>query len=172
MGPDRCVIAYGTYFFEMANIGKPFENSVILGAVGLVAIIVNTAIITKVGRRRVFICNGLLICAVSQLFTAVAYTKSPGTKATGQAIVGLAVLYLIGYNVRNPFHIVKVSPSRIDGLTKRITGYGGKLCVDVRRRAVYTAPPLPHFRSRHGHSLLLSVADNLYRAVFHQPRLA
>lgn len=102
----------------MANIGKPFENSVILGAVGLVAILVNTAVITKVGRRRVFITTGLLICAIAQLFTAVAYTRSPGTKSTGQAIVGLAVLYLIGYNVRISLDPANIDPARADALMK------------------------------------------------------
>lgn len=31
------MIAYGTYFFEMAGVGKPFENAVILVTVGVVA---------------------------------------------------------------------------------------------------------------------------------------
>ena len=47
------MIAYGTYFFTMAGIGKPFENAVILVAVGVVAIIINTLVITRWGRRRV-----------------------------------------------------------------------------------------------------------------------
>jgi len=34
------MIAYGTYFFEMAGVGKPFENAVILVTVGVVAMYV------------------------------------------------------------------------------------------------------------------------------------
>lgn len=43
------MIAYGTYFFEMARVGNAFENSCILSALGVVAIIVNSCIITKYG---------------------------------------------------------------------------------------------------------------------------
>ncbi|KUI57776.1 putative glucose transporter rco-3 [Cytospora mali] len=92
------MIAYGTYFFEMANIGNSFENSCILVAVGVVAILINSAVVTHIGRRRVFLIIGLLICGLSQLLTAVVYTVQPATESTGRAIVGLAVIYIMGYN--------------------------------------------------------------------------
>lgn len=90
--------AYGTYFFEIANIGQSFENSCILTAVGVVAILVNSAVITHIGRRRVFLMIGMFICGLTQLLTAVVYTIAPGTTSTGRAIVGLAVVYIVGYN--------------------------------------------------------------------------
>lgn len=43
------MIAYGTYFFEMAGIGNAFENSCILTALGVVAVIANSFIITRYG---------------------------------------------------------------------------------------------------------------------------
>ncbi|CCC11189.1 hypothetical protein SMACR_03895 [Sordaria macrospora] len=92
------MIAYGTYFFKMAGIGKPFENHVMLTSLGVVAILANSAMITHFGRRRVFLINGLILCGVAQLLTAVIYTVKPGTKSTGQAIVALAVIYILGYN--------------------------------------------------------------------------
>lgn len=92
--------AYGTYFFEIAGIGQSFENACILTAVGVVAILINSAVITHIGRRRVFLMIGMFICGLTQLLSAVVYTVSPGTVSTGRAIVGLAVLYIVGYNVR------------------------------------------------------------------------
>lgn len=83
----------------MANIGNSFENSCILVAVGVIAILINSAVVTHIGRRRVFLVVGLFICGLSQLLTAVVYTVNPGTKSTGRAIVGLAVVYILGYNV-------------------------------------------------------------------------
>ncbi|KAK4187695.1 general substrate transporter [Podospora australis] len=85
------MIAYGTYFFQMADIGQPFENSCILISVGVVAILINSAVVTHFGRRRVFLVSGLILCGISQLLVAIVYTVSPGTESTGQAIVGLSV---------------------------------------------------------------------------------
>ncbi|KAH8761343.1 putative maltose permease [Hyaloscypha sp. PMI_1271] len=92
------MISYGTYFFQMAKVGSPFMNSCILTAVGVVVIIINSCIITKWGRRRVFLVNGMLICGLCQLIVAAVYNTHPGTLATGKAIVGISVLYIMGYN--------------------------------------------------------------------------
>ena len=69
----------------MANVGSPFMNSCILTAVGVVIIIINSCIITKWGRRRVFLINGMLICGLCQLIVAAIYNTHPGTLATGKA---------------------------------------------------------------------------------------
>lgn len=101
ISPDHGLIptlAYGTYFFEMAGVGSPFENSCILTGVGVVAIIINTLVITKFGRRRFFLITGLVICGFIQLAVSIVYTVAPGTKAAGKAIVALGVLYIVGYN--------------------------------------------------------------------------
>jgi hypothetical protein len=86
----------------MANVGNAFENSCILTAVGVVAILINIALITHIGRRRLFLTTGLVICGFSQLIIAAVYTVHPGTKSTGRAIVGLSMVFILGYNVRNP----------------------------------------------------------------------
>jgi MFS transporter, SP family, sugar:H+ symporter len=88
----------GTYFFAMAGVGKAFENSVILVAVGVVAIIINTCVITRWGRRRVFLVSGLLLCGVVQLIIAALYTVNPTSPSTLKAIVGLTIVYIMGYN--------------------------------------------------------------------------
>ncbi|KAF2462271.1 putative maltose permease [Lineolata rhizophorae] len=92
------MIAYGTYFFEMAHVGNAFENSCILNGVGVAAILINQAVVTHVGRRRVFLMIGMAICGFCQLIVAVVYDKEPGTVSTGKVIVGLGVLYIVGYN--------------------------------------------------------------------------
>ena len=83
----------------MAGITNAFQNSVILTTLGVFAIILNSAVITHIGRRRVFLVTGLLLCGLAQLLTAVIYTINPGTESTGKGIVGLAVIYILGYNV-------------------------------------------------------------------------
>ncbi len=83
----------------MAGITNAFQNSVILTTLGVVAIIVNSAVITHIGRRRVFLVSGLTICGIAQLITAIIYTVNPGSEATGKGIVALAVIYILGYNV-------------------------------------------------------------------------
>ncbi|KAE8447058.1 hypothetical protein EG329_011193 [Mollisiaceae sp. DMI_Dod_QoI] len=92
------MISYGTYFFEMAGIDNAFQNSCILTAAGVFIILVNSAIITKFGRRRIFLSVGMILCGLCQLIIAAVYTVHPGTKSTGRVIVGVSVLYILGYN--------------------------------------------------------------------------
>lgn len=92
------MIAYGTYFFEMANVGNAFENSCILTGVGVAALLATALLITKFGRRRVMMISGFILCGISQLVIAVVYTVHPNTESSGKALVGLSILYIIGYN--------------------------------------------------------------------------
>ncbi|KAI0195474.1 general substrate transporter, partial [Astrocystis sublimbata] len=92
------VISYGTYFFEMANVGNAFENSCILTGTGVAALLINALIITKYGRRRAMMLSGFFICGLTQLLMAILYTLSPGTPSTGKAIVALSVIYIAAYN--------------------------------------------------------------------------
>lgn len=92
------VISYGTYFFEMANVGNAFENSCILTGTGVAALLFNALVITKYGRRRVMMMSGFVVCGLSQLIMAIVYTIEPGTPKTGKVIVGLSVIYIVAYN--------------------------------------------------------------------------
>lgn len=83
----------------MAGIGQPFENACILNGVAIIAILLNCALITRYGRRRVVLTIGLIVCGLTQLLIAVVYHASPGETSTGQAVVALTVLYLFGFNV-------------------------------------------------------------------------
>ncbi|KAG8625853.1 hypothetical protein KVT40_006254 [Elsinoe batatas] len=92
------IIAYGTYFFQMANVGKPFENAVILTSIGVFAILVNSAVVTKFGRRRVFLMTGLSLCGLFQLIIAVIYTVRPNDSRAAKSLVGLTCVYMVAYN--------------------------------------------------------------------------
>lgn len=82
----------------MAGVGDPFQNSIILVAVGVFAMAVNTCIITRWGRRRVFLINGLILCGIVQLTTAAIYDAQPRNKAVLKSVVGLSVIYIVGFN--------------------------------------------------------------------------
>jgi len=92
------MLAYGTYFFEMAGVGKPFQNSVILTAVGVLAMLINMMIITRYGRRRVFLTWGLVLCGVLQLIIAAIFDAKPRNQSVLQAVVGLSVVYIYSFN--------------------------------------------------------------------------
>ncbi|KAF2015082.1 general substrate transporter [Aaosphaeria arxii CBS 175.79] len=92
------MIAYGTYFFEMAHVGNAFQNTCILTAVGVVVIIINSCVISKIGRRRVFLMIGMTVCAISQFIVAAVYHVKPNTVGTGKVIIAMSVIYICGYN--------------------------------------------------------------------------
>jgi hypothetical protein len=70
----------------------------VLSCIGIIAIIANSLIIVKYGRRRVLLITGLLLCGILQLIIAIVYNKKPGTKDTGRVIVALSCLYMFSYN--------------------------------------------------------------------------
>ena len=91
----------------MAHVANPFGMSCVLSTLGLVAILINSAIVVRYGRRRVLLLSGLTVCGILQLITAVTYDKNPGTKATGKVLVALACLYMMSYNVSlRPRHLL------------------------------------------------------------------
>ena len=94
------MIAYGTYFFEMAGVGNAFENSCILSGVGVAAILVCVAIMPRFGRRRRFLTTSLIICGFTQLIVAIVYTKRDPAKPemTGKLIVAFSIIYIVAYN--------------------------------------------------------------------------
>ncbi|KAI1637835.1 putative maltose permease [Biscogniauxia mediterranea] len=92
------VISYGTYFFEMANVGNAFENSCILTGVGVAALLANSFLITRFGRRRVMMILGFTFCGLSQLVMAVVYTVEPNTERSGKILVGMSVVYIVAYS--------------------------------------------------------------------------
>ncbi|KAH7143447.1 general substrate transporter [Dactylonectria macrodidyma] len=92
------IIAYKAYFFAMAQVEDPFAMSNVLSTAGLVAIIINSLIVVRYGRRRVLLTNGLIISGCFQLIIAVTYDHNPGTITTGKVLVALSCLYMTSYN--------------------------------------------------------------------------
>lgn len=92
------LIAYKQYFLTMAKVSNPFGMSNILSCIGIIAILANSLIIVKFGRRRVLLMTGLILCGCLQLIIACVYHAQPGTKSTGVIIVALSCLYMFSYN--------------------------------------------------------------------------
>ncbi|KAI1102418.1 general substrate transporter [Jackrogersella minutella] len=92
------IISYKAYFFTMAKVANPFAMGCVLSAIGLLAIVLNSLIVVRYGRRRVLLMCGLGICGILQLIIAVMYDKNPGAKATGEVLVALSCLYMMSYN--------------------------------------------------------------------------
>lgn len=165
--------AYKAYFFAMAHVSNPFGMSCILSTMGLVAILINSSIVVRYGRRRVLLLSGLIFCGILQLIIAVVYDKQPGTKTTGKVIVALVCLYMMSYNVR-PFFRPSPFPALAYGISNTFTGRLGNdsiLRLVVGWRTPHPTPTKPHVRSRGRHRLPGCLAHHLHRAVLYQPGL-
>ncbi|KAF4452834.1 hypothetical protein F53441_4388 [Fusarium austroafricanum] len=92
------IIAYKAYFFAMADVQDPFAMSNVLSMAGMLAIIMNAFIVVRYGRRRVLLLCGLLIAGFFQLIIAIVYDRKPGAIVTGQVLVALSCLYMVGFN--------------------------------------------------------------------------
>ena len=153
--------AYGTYFFLMANVGKPFENSCILQAVGLAAILANSILSPKIGRRRVCLVTGLLICGAAMVIMAAVYQKNPLASATGKLVIAMTMIHMVSYSVR--FSLER------NILFQRLTCLGNyrSICLGIWRRASFSASPLLHFRGCVCRGVLLRLAYNFYCPLLH-----
>ncbi|KAK3378970.1 general substrate transporter [Lasiosphaeria ovina] len=81
------MLAFGTYFFAIAGIGKPFENSVIFIAVSVLSVLINSAVVTRFGYRRTMMI--LVIAAV--------WHARPFPSSSGSVVVALSVIYMFFY---------------------------------------------------------------------------
>jgi SP family sugar:H+ symporter-like MFS transporter len=84
----------------MAQVGNPFENTCILTAVGVFAILICVVIMPRYGRRRIFLTTSLIVCGFCQLIVAAVWTTRDPTEVrkTGRIIVGMSVIYIVSYN--------------------------------------------------------------------------
>ncbi|KXX80313.1 putative glucose transporter rco-3 [Madurella mycetomatis] len=92
------IIAYKAYFLGMSKVANPFGMSNILSAMGILAIIFNSLIVVRYGRRRVILMIGLGLCGILQLIAAIVYDKQPDTTSTGKVLVALTCIYMMSYN--------------------------------------------------------------------------
>lgn len=123
----------------MAGIGDPFENACVNIAVGAAALILNTALITKYGRRRVCLMLGLFLCGATQLVIAAVYSANPGAKATLDVLVGLTIAYTFCFNVGSP----QIYPGSLaEKLLTVLSGVDCYIFLAFGRRATFATPPI------------------------------
>lgn len=56
-----------TDMLDNQGVGEPFKMSIVLVCVGVIAVILNTLVITRFGYRRTFLITGLILCGCVQL---------------------------------------------------------------------------------------------------------
>ncbi|KAL2158775.1 hypothetical protein VTH06DRAFT_3966 [Thermothelomyces fergusii] len=57
-----------------------------------------SAVVTRYGRRRVFLITGVLLCGLAQLLTAIVYTTKPGVRSAAKGITALSAIYYFAFN--------------------------------------------------------------------------
>lgn len=134
-------------FSRWPTLAIAFENRCILTAVGVLAILINTTFITYVGRRRAFLTAGLVFCGFSQLIVAVIYTVHPGTESTSKAIVGLSVVFILGYSVSVPNLLEIENICKLNSDISCVLGNDIDLFVGVRGRVTVLATSIVHIRA-------------------------
>jgi hypothetical protein len=97
----------------MARVDDPFAMSNVLSTGGLLAIILNSLIVVRFGRRRLMLISGLLFCGLLQLIIAVVYQVNPGQSSTGKVIVALSSIYMFSYNGKTTLSHLLFFPSDI-----------------------------------------------------------
>src|ERR1700761_6598372 len=91
------MIMYGTYFFQMARVGQPFEDSCILAALSVVGILASSLFVTRLGRRTILM-SGMVVCGFMQLIQACVYQAQPTASSTGKVVVAMNIIYMFFYN--------------------------------------------------------------------------
>ncbi|KAK4041877.1 sugar porter family MFS transporter [Parachaetomium inaequale] len=92
------ILAFGTYFFKIAEVGDPFLWTIITNCVGLAGLMLTWVFVTRVGRRHL-ILTGCLLCTICMLIMAILYT-APGLSPhnAGIGLVVITSVYLFGFN--------------------------------------------------------------------------
>jgi len=90
------LLIYGTYFFLMSGSTHPFQDSIILSCIGLIAIMLMTFIIRRLSRRTILIVS-FLIQSFCMLIIAVVYTAAPTSPAALKCLVAFVSIYIFFY---------------------------------------------------------------------------
>src|SRR5271170_1318859 len=70
------LLIYGTYFFLMSGSTQPFQDSIIVSCIGLIAVMFMYIIVRHLSRRTILI-TAFIIQAFCMLIIAVVYTAAP-----------------------------------------------------------------------------------------------
>lgn len=90
------LLIYGTYFFLMSGSTHPFQDSIILSCIGLIAIMLMTFIIRWLSRRTILMVS-FLIQSFCMLIIAVVYTAAPTSPAALKCLVAFVSIYIFFY---------------------------------------------------------------------------
>lgn len=140
----------------MAKVDDPFAMSNVLSTAGLVAIIINSLIVVRYGRRRVLLMTGLIGCGFIQLIVAIVYQQQPGRPATGKVIVGLSCVYMMVYNGMIVSICLHFNRAPIADT------HPGNLRMAFGRRTSFSAPAFAHFWTRCCRWLRFRLAHHIY----------
>lgn len=91
-------IAYATYFFQIAGVTKAFEFSIMNTCLGFFGINCGMFAIRHLVGRRFILIFGSLTTGCCFLGMAVAQSVSPGSQATGRALVAFLAIWQVFYN--------------------------------------------------------------------------
>ncbi|KAK1751470.1 general substrate transporter [Echria macrotheca] len=91
------ILAFGTYFFSVAEIGDPFMWTIISNCVGLAGLITTWFVVTRVGRRSIILA-GCIICTGCMIIMAVIYTADVPKHNAGIGLITVVSIYLFGFN--------------------------------------------------------------------------
>jgi hypothetical protein len=92
------IIGYGTFFFQIAGVNKPFEASIISTCGSFAGVLIGLYFTTKVIGRRTSMLFGSAMASLCMLAIGVAYVTGGTSKPAGSAIVAFMVLYGFFYN--------------------------------------------------------------------------
>jgi hypothetical protein len=96
-GGSLFFLIYGTYFFAIAGQTKAFEESIGMTAAGLAGTLFSMWVITKVGRRTMFLV-GFSAQAICMLVVAIVWTVNATSEVSGRLLVAFSILYLVFFN--------------------------------------------------------------------------
>ncbi|KAF2838448.1 MFS transporter [Patellaria atrata CBS 101060] len=92
------IIGYGTFFFQMAGVNKPFFATIIKSLMGFLGVCLGIALNYKSIGRRFSMLIGHGGAALFMLGMGIAQTVAPQTQEAGKTIVACALMYHFVYN--------------------------------------------------------------------------
>jgi SP family sugar:H+ symporter-like MFS transporter len=90
------LLIYGTYFFLMSGSTQPFQDSIIVSCIGLLAVMMMTVIIRYLSRRTILLL-AFVVQAVSMLIIAIIYTAAPTSGSALKCLVAFVCIYIFFY---------------------------------------------------------------------------
>lgn len=91
------ILAFGTYFFKVAEVSDPFLWIIITNIIGLVGLIMTWFVVMRMGRRRIILI-GCGLCTLSMLIMAIIFTVPMSVKNSGVGLIIITSVYLWAFN--------------------------------------------------------------------------